>query len=326
MAKNCIRYKYNDKIDWGLIHLNKIFPLHLENGSTSDLINLVWKKDTSSYLKGDGIQKESVEVLEPITKPCSIICQGANYVQHMIDSGLDPKDKSFNIFFSKTTASLFPARGSIKVPHFIELLDYEIELGLVFGKPMNHDTKWKESELPDFIAGFVMANDLSARDIQLPQLQWMKGKSYRGFCPTGPYLSILESGDFELLEQLELNLAVNDRLRQHDVCNNLIYKPFETIQELVQFCDLEVGDLLLTGTPSGCALRVPGKWMQRFAAMLPEKTKWKLFIKKQSQNGMYLKQGDRITSSIRTPDRNIDLGDQELTLEWETRPKSKGID
>jgi len=316
MAINCARFETKGNIDWGIVESDKIFPLNVGDFTTKQIIEKIWNKPKSSYTNIDSIQLKSVKVIEPITRPCQVLCQGANYRQHMIDSGMDPDQKNFNIFFSKTSASLFPPTGKVAVPDFIKLLDYEIELGLVFGKEISQPTEITNSNMSKYVAGFFMANDLSARDIQLPQMQWLKGKSYRGFCPVGPYLTILEEGDIDSLEDLILTLSVNGKIRQYDTCSNLVYKPAEAITELSQFCNIQVGDVLITGTPAGCALKVPGIWIQRFGSFLPEKKKWEIFIKKQSQRAEYLKEGDIVTSSIRTADRRIDLGDQELSFKW----------
>jgi 2-keto-4-pentenoate hydratase/2-oxohepta-3-ene-1,7-dioic acid hydratase in catechol pathway len=157
---------------------------------------------------------------------------------------------------------------------------------------------------------------VSARDIQLPQNQWFKGKSYRGFCPVGPVLSVLEPDDYPLLDQLELTLLVNERVRQHDSTANLVYRPLETLTELTQVSDLAPGDVLLTGTPSGCALRAPAPFVQRLMGLLPERVKWRAFIKAQKKRGAYLKPGDVVRSTIKSADRRIDLGEQLLRITW----------
>ncbi|HMX57333.1 MAG TPA: fumarylacetoacetate hydrolase family protein, partial [Leptospiraceae bacterium] len=161
-----------------------------------------------------------------------------------------------------------------------------------------------------YVAAIFMANDVSARDIQLPQMQWYKGKSYRTFLPAGPVLAVLSQADFAKLDLLELLLSVNGEIRQKDRASNLVFKPAETITELSQFCNVSPGDVLLTGTPSGCALRVPGQWQQRIASLLSEPKKWELFLRGQLKRREYLKPGDQVESSIRTTDGSIDLGVQ----------------
>ncbi|TGK80982.1 fumarylacetoacetate hydrolase family protein [Leptospira montravelensis] len=312
MATNYIRFEKEKKIDWAKWENGKLFPLLAGDLNTKEFLEFVKTKPKIS--ESSKLSLEEVSLLSPITAPCQIICQGANYEQHLIESGLNPKEKKYNLFFTKSDASLSPPVGEVIRPNHVRLLDYEIELGLVFGKPINQSLESNSFKLSDYVSALFMANDISARDIQLPQMQWYKGKSYRSFLPAGPILAVLEEGDVSLLENLELTLLVNDRIRQHDSIAGLVYKPEETIQELSQFCDIMPGDVLLTGTPSGCALRAPGKLVQKIAALLSEKRKWELFIKGQLKRTEYLQPGDTIRSSIRTADRRIDLGDQILKV------------
>ncbi|PKA15598.1 fumarylacetoacetate hydrolase family protein [Leptospira haakeii] len=314
MAKNFVRFKKNDGIDWGEWKQGKVFPLGAGELNTREFLEYS-KSNPSSSSKF--YSPEELEILSPITAPCQVVCQGANYRQHLIESGLDPDEKNYILFFSKSDASLTSPIGKVIRPKQVQLLDYEIELGLVFGKSIQEPWSKNSGEVSEYVAAFFMANDVSARDIQLPQLQWYKGKSYRTFLPAGPVLAVLEPGDFQLWKSLELTLLVNDRVRQHDTAADLVFNPEESIRELSHFCNIEPGDVLLTGTPSGCALRAPGKLLQKIAALLPEKKKWELFVKGQLKRSEYLQPGDKIRSFIRSADRRIDLGDQILRVEQE---------
>jgi len=93
------------------------------------------------------------------------------------------------------------------------------------------------TDLPDYVFGVTIANDLSAREVQLPQGQFLKGKSYRAFCPTGPVLAVLEPQDFRLLDDLELRLDVDNTPRQRDNTANMVYRPAETLTELRRLLD-----------------------------------------------------------------------------------------
>ncbi|TGN20200.1 fumarylacetoacetate hydrolase family protein [Leptospira idonii] len=312
MAKNYIRFSKSKSVDWGEIKEGNVFPLGLGDLSTKDFLASLQRARRPKPSKSVPLDK--LNVLSPITAPCQIICQGANYKQHLIESGLDPNSKSFNLFFTKSDASLTSAFGEIIRPKHVKFLDYEIELGLVFGKEINAQTEITSHNVSEYVAAFFMANDVSARDVQLPQLQWYKGKSYKSFLPAGPHLCVLDANELELFDSLELTLKVNGEKRQHDFAENLVYQPLETLQELSGFCNLFPGDVLLTGTPSGCALRAPSPWMQKLGSLLPEKKKWELFFKNQSKRKEYLQPGDRVTSSIRSSDGKIDLGEQILTV------------
>ncbi|MDF3821754.1 fumarylacetoacetate hydrolase family protein [Leptospira sp. 96542] len=312
MATNYIRFEKDKKVDWAKWENGNVLPLGTGDLSTKDFLEFVKTNKTKS--NSVSYKAKEITLLSPISAPCQIICQGANYKQHLIESGLDPNEKNYNLFFTKSDASITSPMGEVIRPSHVRLLDYEIELGLVFGKSINKPLEINSKNISEYVSALFMANDISARDIQLPQMQWYKGKSYRSFLPAGPILAVLEEGDFSLLENLELTLLVNDRVRQHDTIAGLVYKPEETIQELSRFCDINPGDVLLTGTPSGCALRAPGKLLQKIAAVLPEKKKWELFVKGQLKRSEYLQPGDTIRSSIRTADRRLDLGDQELKV------------
>ena len=156
----------------------------------------------------------------------------------------------------------------------------------------------------------MIVNDYSARDVQIPQMQFYKGKSFRTFGPVGPWLTLLEPRDFSALRSLQLKLTVNDKLRQNDTTANLVYGPAETLTELSRVHDLEPGDLLATGTPAGCALSIPSPAKQKIAAMLPEKAKWEMFLKVQAARPQYLKPGDVVEARIHSSDGRIDLGMQ----------------
>jgi 2-keto-4-pentenoate hydratase/2-oxohepta-3-ene-1,7-dioic acid hydratase in catechol pathway len=160
------------------------------------------------------------------------------------------------------------------------------------------------------VFAIAIANDLSARDVQLPQTQFFKGKSYRGFCPIGPWLTVLERDEFPRIDDLALELDVNGAPRQRDTTANLVFKPAETISELSTFANIVPGDVLLTGTPNGCALRVPPPPVRRLLQVLPERVLWKLFLNGQARRPQYLKPGDRITARIRSRDGAVDLGEQ----------------
>ena len=107
--------------------------------------------------------------------------------------------------------------------------------------------------LADYVFAVAIANDLSARDVQLPQTQFFKGKSYRGFCPIGPWLTVLDR-EFPRIDDLELQLSVNGTVRQRDNTSALVFKPAETISELSTFANIAPGDVLLGYAERLCAL------------------------------------------------------------------------
>ncbi|MFO1115125.1 MAG: fumarylacetoacetate hydrolase family protein [Beijerinckiaceae bacterium] len=314
MAINLARFSHDGRIGWGVVRADRISPLAGAYSSTAALIADGEADFRAATQRPATIGLQDVTLLSPATAPCRVYCQGANYRQHMIESGMNPDEKAFNMFFTKSDASIASAVDTVMRPAHVRLLDYEIELGLVFRKPIASATVVTKENLKDYVFGITIANDLSARDVQLPQTQFFKGKSYRGFCPLGPWLTVLEGDEFGQLDNLQLLLAVNGQTRQKDTTANLVFKPAETISELSTFANVMPGDLLLTGTPSGCALRVPPPLVRKTLQLLPDRKFWKLFGKAQARRPHYLQPGDRISARIRSDDGRIDLGEQKTLI------------
>lgn len=314
MVTNLIRYRLGDAVEWGVVDDAKITPLHGSYPSTADLITTGEQDWRAARHRAPVHRLDAVTVLSPITTPCRVICQGANYRQHAIESGMDPDARAFNLFFDKTDAAVTGAHDPVTRPAHVRLLDFEIELALVIGRAIDAPVTITDADLPGYVFAVTIANDLSARDVQLPQGQFLKGKSYRGFCPLGPYLAILEPADMPLLDNLELRLEVNGTLRQHDTTAHMLYRPAETLTELSQFCNLSPGDVVLTGTPHGCTATTPPALIRRLAtALLPEDRLWSLFIR-QNLRKPYLAPGDLITASIRDQSGSLDLGTQRTLI------------
>lgn len=318
MAVPIIRYRTgNGGAQWGVVDGRTIRPVPGKYNTTADFLlkgsGRARKIAAAKSAKGSkSILIEKVEILSPVTADAQIVCQGKNYVDHIKETGFRPEDKSYNLLFTKASSSLTGARGTILRPRGVRMLDYELELGLVIGQPPQSGETVDPAEC---VAALVMANDVSARDIQVPQGQWFKGKSYRTFCPAGPYLVLLDRKDFGILGDLELILRVNGEIRQRGFVRNMIFHPAETLTELAGLMDLRTGDLVLTGTPSGVAMQIPRGWKVKLARLfLSEPALMRKFVESQAASGRYLKDEDVIHASIRTVDHAIDLGMQELVV------------
>jgi 2-keto-4-pentenoate hydratase/2-oxohepta-3-ene-1,7-dioic acid hydratase in catechol pathway len=317
MGFKIIRFKQKEQTQWGVVNNEKIYPLQGNYPLLADLIKrgLPEAKNLAIERNVKALDVDTTEILNPVTAPCQIICQGKNYSDHRIETGASPQRPDFNLLFSKASSSLAPPNGQVVCPSHVNLLDYELELGLVIGKDILDPQKITPDNLGEFICGIVMANDISARDVQIPQGQWFKGKSFRTFCPAGPYLYIIENSDVDRLNDLQLSLKVNGELRQNSNTRDLLFQPAETMDEISKIMDLRAGDLILTGTPGGVALKAPGGIVQKLAtAFLSEQTRMKLFLQNQVKNPRYLKNGDVIEATIRSSDGEIDLGAQTLKV------------
>ncbi|NGY03312.1 fumarylacetoacetate hydrolase family protein [Solimonas terrae] len=309
MTVNVIRYQHEGLKHWGVLRSGKVTCIPGPFVTTGDLLR---STNIGDLLKLDGptIDLAAVSLLSPVTSNQQFVCQGANYRQHMIESGVDPDVKAFNMIFTKAQSCICPANSDVIKPNGVQFLDYEVELGLILRKSIRESVTVTGANLHEFVAGAVVVNDYSARDVQIPQMQFYKGKSFRTFGPVGPWLTLLDASNIAMLDKLQLKLTVNGEVRQNDNSANLVYKPAETLTELSKVQDFEAGDLLATGTPAGCALSVPSPGKQRLAALLPERKKWQIFQKVQAGRAQYLKVGDVVEASIRSTDGSMDLGVQ----------------
>jgi 2-keto-4-pentenoate hydratase/2-oxohepta-3-ene-1,7-dioic acid hydratase in catechol pathway len=264
----------------------------------------------------DTVPVDSLQLVSPVTKPCRVVAQMTNFASHVKDAGMDPKTIPLT-FFRKSSASITGPFDDIVKPAHVRFLDYEVEIGLVIGRDIPVGTTVSESDLSDFLAGLVVTNDISARDIQLPQTQFYEAKSYPTFTPVGPALVLLDADELKRFGDLRLRLKVNGELRQDRLVEgDMLYKPLQALQSLTRFQDLAAGDLILTGTPVGTALSAPPKPVEIIGSLLPPAVKWKAFFKRQSGNPKYLRDGDVVEATIATDGGAIELGTQRNTVRY----------
>ena len=260
------------------------------------------------------VDPATLELVSPVTAPCRVVAQMTNFASHVKDAGLDPATIPL-AFFRKASGSVSGPFEDVVRPAHVRFLDYEVELGLVIGRALPVGTEVTAENWTSFVAGLVVTNDVSARDVQLPKTQFFESKSYPTFTPVGPALVLLDATELRRVGDLRLRLWVNGELRQNSLVEgDMIYSPLEALQALSRFQRLEPGDLLLTGTPEGTALSAPPRPLAVLAALLPTALKWRLFFERQAQNPRYLKQGDVIEAAIGTDDGAIDLGRQRTTV------------
>lgn len=318
MAVKVARYRHAGAIRWGVVRGDRIAPLDGVWGTTGDFLAGGGRAAACERAARDepgALAVGEVEVLSPVTRNQQLLCQATNYRSHLRESGMDPDHVPHNVFFRKASSCIVPASSDVVRPAHVQLLDYEIELGLVLGREITGPVEVAPATLHEVLAALVIVNDVSARDVQLPQGQFYKGKSYRTFCPVGPYLVVPEPGDLARIPELRLTLSVNGQVRQDESCADMVYGPAETLSEISQLEVLAPGDLILTGTPGGVALQPPGPLLQRLAgALLPDAMRWQAFVAMQARRREYLQPGDRVRATIRTPDGAIDLGTQDTVV------------
>jgi acylpyruvate hydrolase len=175
-----------------------------------------------------------VTLLAPVPQPGTIYGIGLNYADHIAEMGGTPPEAP--VVFVKVRGSAAPPGGPIRSPEVVRRLDYEGELVIVMGA-------YGE------IAGYCIADDVSARDLQKREPQWTRAKGADTFCPFGPWVTTRD--EVPDVGNLRLRTWVNDELRQDSRTSNLIFGCTELVEFISQTCTLAPGDLILTGTPNG---------------------------------------------------------------------------
>ncbi|HDD66646.1 MAG TPA: FAA hydrolase family protein [Nitrososphaeria archaeon] len=214
----------------------------LSDGELLELVNSVVGK-----IPIESFSVESVHLEPPIPNPGKIICLGLNYLDHAEEAGVEPPEDPI-IFLKPATALIGPYDPIVK-PRIVEELDYEIELAAVIGCRCRDV---EPEEACEHVFGYMILNDVSARDVQFRGAQWIRGKMFDTFAPTGPSLvSRDEIGDPHNLRMLT---RVNEEIRQNSSTSRMIKKLPEIVSTLSQGVTLEPGDIISIGTPAGVGL------------------------------------------------------------------------
>ncbi len=263
-----ITFKYKGKFEIGILDKKEegVYLINNLLGKTyrdmNDFIRGHSKEEleilkSKLRLKEDALLKlDQVELLSPIIKPLhDIICLGVNYEDHLKESKmvLDPNDSDKEqkpVYFSKRAMEI--AGSGQKIKGFFDLdeyIDYEAELAIIIGKE-GRDIKREDAE--DYIFGYSVFNDLSARKLQKDHTQWYKGKSLDSYSIMGP--SILHKDDLPLPIEVDVISRVNDEVRQNGNTNLLIHDIPKIIEDFSRGISLEPGDIIITGTPAGVGM------------------------------------------------------------------------
>ena len=184
----------------------------------------------------------------PICRPSKIICIGANYREHVVESGAEVPQEP--VVFMKATSSLAGPNDPVVIPKNAEKLDWEVELAVIIGKKAAYVAKKRALE---FVAGYALHNDYSERSFQLERGgQWVKGKSADTFAPVGPFLTTRD--EIPDPSNLTMWLKVNNELRQNSNTSRMIFDVPTLVSYVSEFMTLLPGDVISTGTPAGVGL------------------------------------------------------------------------
>jgi 2-keto-4-pentenoate hydratase/2-oxohepta-3-ene-1,7-dioic acid hydratase in catechol pathway len=196
---------------------------------------------------GDGEQHSiaDVQFASPVASPTNFLAVGLNYRDHALESNLPIPIAP--LLFTKSPGTIIGPNNSISIDASLtKEVDYEVELGVVIGRRCS---KLSEAEALDYVFGYTVVNDVSARDVQFGDGQWTRGKSLDTFGPTGPSIvTVAELGD---ASGLRLRCSVNGELLQDGTTDDLIFGVRSIVSYISQGITLQPGDLITTGTPAG---------------------------------------------------------------------------
>jgi 2-keto-4-pentenoate hydratase/2-oxohepta-3-ene-1,7-dioic acid hydratase in catechol pathway len=202
------------------------------------------------------IPLETVSLYAPIPRPPRIFGIGLNYQKHADESKM-PVQKVPTVFM-KLSSSVVGPDHPIVLPKITEQPDYEAEFGVVIGKP---GYQIAAEDWQQYVFGYTIVNDVSARDIQLSTSQWTLGKSFPTFTPTGP--TITTADEIPDPHSLRISLSIDGETLQDSNTNDLIFKIPALIAYISSTTPLEAGDIISTGTPEGVGLgRNPKRWLK----------------------------------------------------------------
>jgi 2-keto-4-pentenoate hydratase/2-oxohepta-3-ene-1,7-dioic acid hydratase in catechol pathway len=235
----------------------------LQDGSRRDVSSFTKDYD-EAFFEDDGVNKlqnwlttkgnslpivdKDVRLGPPIAKPSKIICVGLNYSKHAAESGMEiPKEP---VLFFKAPSAVMGSNDDIIIPKNSQKTDWEVELAVVIGKRALYVD---ESEAMNYVAGYVLHNDVSEREFQIERSgQWVKGKSADSFAPIGPFIATKD--EIPNPHNLNLWLKVNGETLQSSNTSDLVFKIPFLVSYISQFMSLVPGDIISTGTPSGVGL------------------------------------------------------------------------
>ncbi|MGQ9513652.1 MAG: fumarylacetoacetate hydrolase family protein [Thermoproteota archaeon] len=250
------RFLHEGKEGYGLVCDDAILPAsHImpQENLPKSLDELISDEKVFSLLiqqapssKEGPIPIEDLRLLHPISRPGKIVCVGLNYRDHAKEAKMElPKNP---IIFIKGRNALAGPFDPIIYPPITKQLDYEGELAVVIGK-RGKDIARKDAL--NFVAGYMISNDVSARDIQMGDGQWTRGKTLDTFAPCGPWITTAdEIGD---PTNLSIRTYVDGERRQDGNTKDMVFGVAELIELLSRGMTFEPGDILLTGTPAGVA-------------------------------------------------------------------------
>ena len=256
-----VTYRFENTQRVGVLTQDETAVLPLDYSDMNTLIETASPADLRSAASGAEragvrVPLAEVELLAPIPRPRQdILCLGMNYKDHADEAAqynaeAFTKEKPVAVYFSKRVSQAVAPEGDIeRHAGLVERLDYEVELGVILGKAARNV---KAEEAGDYIFGYTVINDVSARDVQTSHKQWYFGKSLDGFTPMGP--CIVTADEIAFPPALDISSAVNGEPRQHSNTRLFLTGIPALLEELTAGMTLLPGTIIATGTPAGVGM------------------------------------------------------------------------
>lgn len=246
------RYVSEETPAWGIVDEDNIRPLGgltAEEPTISNFTDRAYRRKISRAFSGgilSSVPRDTVKLLAPVAKPGQLICVGLNYHDHAEEQNEDIPDRP--LLFAKSPASVTNPNDPIIHPNDVEQVDYEVELGIVIGRRARNVTV---DDAEQYIAGYTVVNDVSARDAQFADEQFFRGKSYESFAPMGPTIVTPDAVD---PNELTVSCRVNGDTKQLSNTSEFIFDVGEVISYVSGIAELKPGDVISTGTPGGVGI------------------------------------------------------------------------
>jgi 2-keto-4-pentenoate hydratase/2-oxohepta-3-ene-1,7-dioic acid hydratase in catechol pathway len=242
------RFRFEDQTHYGVVedrageHQSEPWIVDLARAPEEDLaFRLEHGRATSWSFDFEPMPLSAAELLAPVT-PSKIVCVGRNYRDHVKELGHELPSEP--LIFLKPPSALLKPGGVVLMPAASARVDFEGELALVIGRSVRN---LKEEDWRSAIRGYTLANDVTARDLQVKDGQWTRAKGFDTFCPVGPFVT----DELDLEAGVTLETRVNGEVRQHGSTLDFIFQIPRLLAHITAAMTLEPGDLVLTGTPAG---------------------------------------------------------------------------
>jgi 2-keto-4-pentenoate hydratase/2-oxohepta-3-ene-1,7-dioic acid hydratase in catechol pathway len=249
------RFSRNGVESWGVVKDGVVYSIKDRAGDEPPL-DSTWWAGRGNFRLGDGWEAGETKFLAPVPRPSKIIAVGLNYHDHASEAGTTAP--ATPILFAKFPSSIVGPTDPIVLPPESEQIDWEVELAVVIGR---RGHRVSEGDALDYVLGYTILIDVSARDLQASDGQWVRAKSFDTFAPIGPWITTTD--ELNDASNCPIELRINGVVKQSSNTARLVVDVPGLVSFASQTCTLEPGDLIATGTPAGVgAARNPPEFLR----------------------------------------------------------------